>query len=46
MAEGEMSEFAKGLSLKMIWKIRHQGGKVFLNAKYQYVSYPEEGMTG
>lgn len=43
MAEGEMSEFAKGLSLKMIWKIRHQGGKVFLNAKYQYVSYPEEG---
>ncbi|WP_373263303.1 EAL domain-containing protein [Hungatella hathewayi] len=43
MTEAGMAEFAKGLSLKMIWKIRLQGRKVFLNTKYQYVSYPEEG---
>ncbi|MBS7009759.1 bifunctional diguanylate cyclase/phosphodiesterase [Anaerostipes sp.] len=43
MTESKRQDFAKGLSLKLIWKIRIQGKKLFLNVNYQAVSYPEDG---
>lgn len=43
MTEQEMTDFAKGLALKLMWKIRIQGRKLFLSAGYQCASFPEDG---
>lgn len=43
MREQEKLDFAKGLALKMMWKVRIHGEKLFLNVRYQYVSYPSDG---
>lgn len=45
MTYQEREDFAKGLSLKMMWKIRINSKKVFLNVNYQTASYPEDGQT-
>lgn len=45
MTEQEKTDFAKGLALKLMWKIRIQGRKLFLSAGYQSASFPEDGSS-
>lgn len=44
MPEQDKLDLAKGLSLKMMWKVRVNGEKLFLNTDYHYVSYPDDGV--
>ncbi len=43
MAEEQKLDFAKGLSLQLMWKIRFDGRKIFLKAGYDYVSCQASG---
>ncbi|WP_409015607.1 EAL domain-containing protein [Anaerostipes caccae] len=43
MTDEERLDFAKGLSLKLMWKIRIRGEKLFLSANYQTAVYPKDG---
>lgn len=43
MTDGERLDFAKGLSLKLIWKIRICGKKLFLSVNYESAVYPKDG---
>ncbi len=41
MNENEMEDFAKGLSIELLMKIRMNGQKKFLTARYQYAHYKD-----
>ncbi|WP_294623449.1 bifunctional diguanylate cyclase/phosphodiesterase [uncultured Bilophila sp.] len=45
MTAEQMSDLAQGLSLQLLWKVNLNGTKVFLEAQYDYLVYPQGGKT-
>ncbi len=45
MTTEQMSDLAQGLSLQLLWKVNLNGTKVFLEARYDYLVYPQGGKT-
>lgn len=46
MTINDLNDLAKAISLSLIWRVRLDEKKIFLEAKYQYATYPENGRSG
>lgn len=45
MSSEQMSDLAQGLALQLLWKVNVGGAKLFLEARYHFLIYPQGGKT-